>query len=110
MCGLAVVLAFWSTTGIYWNQFDSCRPSLYGYLDIPHHALNLSLITSIVDRHWVGEANGASKATPAVAEASEATNSCTPPQILYNSKTIYTHTVNSTCTCIQLLPTQAGKH
>ncbi len=22
MYGLAVVLAFWSTTGIYWNQFD----------------------------------------------------------------------------------------
>ncbi len=29
-------LLIWSTTGIYWNQFDR----LYGYLDIPRHALN----------------------------------------------------------------------
>ncbi len=47
MCGLAVVLAFWSTTGIYWNQFDHCRPSLYAYLDIPHHALKGGTL-------WVG--------------------------------------------------------
>ncbi len=40
MCGHAVVLGFLTTTGIYWNQFDRCRPSLYGYLDIPRHALN----------------------------------------------------------------------
>ncbi len=40
ICGLAVVLAFWSTTAFYWDQFDRCRPSLYGYLDIPRHALN----------------------------------------------------------------------
>ncbi len=75
MCGLAVVLAFWSTTGIYWNQFDHCRPSLYAYLDIPRHALKPhSLITSMMDRHRFGiqsEASESSKAKSAVAEASE---------------------------------------
>ncbi len=69
----------------------------------------------MMNRHWVAvrcEASRASKATPAVAEASEATNNssnpCTPPQSLYNSKTIQAYTINSMC--IQLLPTQASKH
>ncbi len=64
-----------------------------------------------MDRHWVGiqcEVSGTSKATLAVAEASEATCACTPPQNLYNSKTIHAYTINSTW--MQLLPTQAGKH
>ncbi len=39
-CGLAVVLTFWSTTGIYWNQFDRWHPPLYGYLDIPFNHFN----------------------------------------------------------------------
>ncbi len=49
----------------------------------------------MMDRHWVCircEASGVSKATPVVAEANKATNSCTPPQSLYTTARPFMHT------------------